>query len=212
MGNSHSNTYESVPILNDAYKMVQQQKCVYPDELMGSKNLGPALIWCAANGRLESIDSILKLGCNKDIVNCQYSSVNKWHRFRKMTPLMMACRFCPSAVQKLLDAGADLELKDSNGYTALIYASRHSNDGSSLETVQKLLDAGADPNSKCSIGWSALMYACFNMNTTSSPETVKTLLNAGANPSIRSRARSIALSRCKSHQRNTIEDIFNKVA
>ena len=52
----------------------------------------------------------------------------------------------------------DVNLKNNKGETALMMASKYSNDTSSLETVRLLLDQGADVNLKTNDGWSALSF------------------------------------------------------
>lgn len=65
-------------------------------------------------------------------------------------------------LKQLLDSKADVNLKDSDGWTALMYAVRYSG---SLECVEKLLEAGADVSEKNIYGFSALVLAaCYNGN------------------------------------------------
>jgi ankyrin repeat protein len=75
----------------------------------------------------------------------------------------------------------NLDYKDEDGWTALMMASRYSNDASSLETVKALIDAGAKLNMQNNEGYTALMLASGLSNKTSSLETVKILIEAGAN-------------------------------
>eukprot|EP00757_Euglenozoa_sp_SAG-D1_P016959 gene16959-22868_t len=58
----------------------------------------------------------------------------------------------------LLQAGADIQAKNQDGYTALMRAcaNGHSN------VVETLLRAGADIQAKTQRGWTALMRACAN--------------------------------------------------
>ena len=62
----------------------------------------------------------------------------------------------------LLQSGADVNLTDDDGWTALMYAVRYSE---ALECVDSLLEAGADVSVKNKYGSSALVLAsCYNGN------------------------------------------------
>ena len=75
-------------------------------------------------------------------------------------------------LKQLLDSKANVNLKDSDGWTALMYAVRYSG---SLECVEKLLEAGADVSEKNSYGFSALVLAaCYNGN----PQILNKLLDS----------------------------------
>ncbi|NCF69896.1 MAG: hypothetical protein GWP61_28460, partial [Chloroflexi bacterium] len=63
------------------------------------------------------------------------------------------------AVEDLLAEGADVNVKDGIGFTALFRAARSGH----TETVKLLLAKGADPNVKLpTSGTTALMYAALN--------------------------------------------------
>ena len=79
-----------------------------------------------------------------------------------------------TTVDKLLNKeGADVNVQDDNGFTALIFASRN-NDSSN---VQKLLDKGANVNLQTKYGLTALMSAS---NYYGNAEIVQKLLDKGA--------------------------------
>jgi hypothetical protein len=80
-------------------------------------------------------------------------------------------------VRYLLDAGADVEVKDNDGQTALMIASWYGY----KEVVQVLLAAGADVEVKDNDGWTALMYALKYKYK----EIVQILRNAGAKKSVK---------------------------
>lgn len=65
-------------------------------------------------------------------------------------------------IEQLLASGANVNLTDSDGWTALMYAVRYSG---SLECVEKLIDAGSDVKTKNNYGFSALVLsASYNGN------------------------------------------------
>jgi len=88
------------------------------------------------------------------------------------TALMEACVFeRGDIVTVLLDAGADVNLKDDFGRTALIFAIQN---GSQTSIVKALLDKGANPNATLNDGRTPLMFAI------DAPEIVKALVEKGA--------------------------------
>ncbi|PQE03561.1 ankyrin repeat-containing protein [Rutstroemia sp. NJR-2017a BVV2] len=90
------------------------------------------------------------------------------------TPLWWAARNSNTAMVKLLlEAGANVESKDSNSQTPLWWAARNSN----IAIVKLLLEAGANIESKDSNGQTPLWWAARISNT----DMVKLLLEAGAN-------------------------------
>ena len=78
-----------------------------------------------------------------------------------------------STVQRLLSQGANVNAKDKDGYTALIWASEEGR----VNVVQTLLDRGADVNAKENrYGVNALMLASYRGHT----DVVRALLERGA--------------------------------
>lgn len=99
-----------------------------------------------------------------------------------MTALMSATRKNPGAIDLLLEAGADINARDKDGQTALIYAEK-------LEVLRRLLDAGADIDARDNNGATLLMLkAQFG-----SPEFVDALLEAGAYINARDNSRHTPL-------------------
>ncbi|MEE0132727.1 MAG: ankyrin repeat domain-containing protein [Treponema sp.] len=77
-------------------------------------------------------------------------------------------------VKQLLECGADVNEKDEEGLTALMFATSHN----ATKSVELLLNAGAKINTRDIDGFTPLMYGIIN----GSLESVELLLKAGANP------------------------------
>ena len=93
-------------------------------------------------------------------------------RFNR-TSLQQACFFGHvKTVRVLLDAGADVDAIDNNGWRALHIAAQNGH----LEVVQVLLDAGADVHATNNRGLTALHTASQNGHL----EVVQVLLDTGA--------------------------------
>jgi hypothetical protein len=85
----------------------------------------------------------------------------------------------PEGVRAAIDAGAEVNVRDEDGYTALILAARWNGNP---EVVRVLLDAGAMVNARSNWGWTPLMYAArWNGN----PDILQVLLDAGGEMSAR---------------------------
>jgi ankyrin repeat protein len=72
----------------------------------------------------------------------------------------------------LIDAGANVKVKDRYGFTPLYFAAANGN----AAVIRKLLDAGADPNAADAMGETALMTATRSGNV----DSLKALLQHGA--------------------------------
>lgn len=119
-----------------------------------------AFFQAAADGRTDVVEAMLAAGMNVNAVNAG-----------KMTALMRATE--DSTVDLLVSAGADVNLKDNAGFTALIWAAAFRR----KSHVEKLIAAGADVNAKTSDGKCALDFA-------DDPEIRAVLINAGAKDQI----------------------------
>nr|URM62502.1 ankyrin repeat domain containing protein [Mimivirus sp.] len=84
-------------------------------------------------------------------------------------------------VELLLELGANINIQNNEGCTALMLACTNSGTISSNETVKLLIDRGANIETKSNFGKTALEYACLNSKRFSSTETIKLLLKKGAN-------------------------------
>eukprot|EP00051_Salpingoeca_urceolata_P028876 m.488280 g.488280 ORF g.488280 m.488280 type:complete len:573 (-) comp25690_c0_seq1:192-1910(-) len=113
---------------------------------------------CACNGGFyDIVQMLLKHGADKAI-----DAVTKE---RNITPLMCAAHSVapstPRVVAELIKHGADVHLADTEGNTALLFATQT---GRFPDVVQGLLDAGADPTCCDHGSVTALHYACASGN------------------------------------------------
>jgi len=115
-----------------------------------------AFFQASADGRTDVVEAMLGAGMDVNAVNAG-----------KMTALMRATE--DSTVDLLINAGANVNLKDNAGFTALIWAAafRRKNH------VVKLIAAGADVNAQTSDGKTALDFV-------TDSETIDVLIKAGA--------------------------------
>lgn len=120
-----------------------------------------------------------------DTIDCLLDDVDINGMNEKEFPLRQAAMTTrkngTTIVKLLLDKGANINLQNLNGWTALIISGRNCNTFSTIETVKLLLEYKADPNLQDKDGMSVLMMAARNSNSDSSIEVVKLLLEHRAN-------------------------------
>jgi ankyrin repeat protein len=104
----------------------------------------------------------------------------------------------PQAVKFMLDHGADVNAKDEDGRTALIFVANSNR--VPVKTVQLLIEHGADVNAMNTDGWTPLYVAKLHGTT----QVVETLLKAGAKSS------DDPAPTLKSQQDNTIQQAVQK--
>jgi ankyrin repeat protein len=155
----------------------------------------PPLIQAAREGRIDRIPVLVRQGADPN----QQAGVNGW------TPLMHAIhKNQKGSIIALLDAGADVNGRSSDGSTPLMMAAGYGY----TDLVNVLLDRGADPHLEMSDGSNALTFAVLGANdidrftvTDCQGPTVKTLLAHAPDLSIKRTEkvlRSIAAAKLKS--------------
>jgi uncharacterized protein len=113
-----------------------------------------------------------------------------------LTPLIFAARHGHlDTVRALVDAGADVNQTNSDGWTALLAATQNRY----YRVGEYLLEHGADPNIDNAGGWTPLYIATDNRNIEGGDypvrypdmdhlDYIRTLLDAGADPNLRMRS------------------------
>ena len=166
------------------------KSCVKPKKLQWPSLLHAAMMdnWYRNPGGVEMLsrfEYLLSLGAD----------VNEQEYHDGETPLMWAVQYREIGyVPMLLERGADVNLRDIKGRTALMYLYAfdydaycwpncgHPDDTHVLEIIDSLISAGADVNAADEDGMTTLMYAA---EKTETPEVLTALLGAGANPAAR---------------------------
>jgi ankyrin repeat protein len=161
-----------------------------------------ALMWAAAQNQPAMTKLLIEHGADVDA----RSAVNDWPRqvtgeprrmyrpFGGLTPLLFAAREgCLECARSLVAAGANVDLPDPKGVTALFLAI----DNFHFDTAKLLIEAGANPNKWDWWGRTPL-YSAVDVNTlphggradrrsvdtTTSTEIIAMLLEAGAWPNV----------------------------
>lgn len=133
-----------------------------------------ALMFAANEGDLNKVKELLDKGAN---ANAKYGD----------TALIRASwNGHTEIVEALVEAGADVNVKDENGNIALIWASAVGY----IEIVKALIEAGADVDAEYEDGCTALTASAELGNT----EVVETLLEAGAYVDVKNKDGNTALA------------------
>lgn len=122
------------------------------------------MIACANNSGIEVIHGLLKAGAKSDQLD-NYG----W------SPLMYVVRAKnKKAVEAIILAGTDLNLRNNDGETALMLSLRHS--AANIDIMKLLIAAGSNIHLKDNHGRNALMYAIQNK---ADPMVIKILASLG---------------------------------
>src|SRR5580693_8780792 len=109
------------------------------------------------------------------------SPFSKSKGFTKLMKLvLMGDKYLDEIKKELLINPSTINIKNTEGWTALIISARNTNTKSSNTIIKLLLENKADINDKNNDGWTSLMMASIYSNKESSSETVKLLLEHNA--------------------------------
>jgi|GEM_PF-3847309 len=103
-------------------------------------------------------------------------------------------------IQELLQSSIDINVKDKDGWTALMFAASKN----ATDSAKILIKAGADLNAKDNCGWTALMDAVHK----NSVDIVKLLIDAGANLDIKNNDETTAIMLTRGKDADTITKLF----
>ena len=117
-------------------------------------------------------------------------------------------------IELLLEKGADANIQDNDGYTALIWAVQKGD----LQIVRLLLEAGAEVNIQNNMGDTALIWGTrivYPDGLRGNPankryQIVRSLLDAGANPNIRNNAGATAYDVALHHFNNRVANLLRQ--
>lgn len=135
----------------------------------------------SSKGHLEIVKALVTAGAQPDLPDVTSST----------TPLMDAVWMCRiKVIEYLISIGADLNLADDQGWTALMLASMQGHGiPRRLNVVKTLVEAGAELDKVGNDGCTALMHAAYSGYL----ETVQILAQAGANTRIMSKKGKLAV-------------------
>lgn len=133
-------------------------------QFSGFKPPETPLLGAAASGNTAAVKQLLQSGANPS--EGRFAGLPA-----VMFPLMMQNR---EMVQGFIDAKADLNIRDGNGATTLMWAVY--NDDADVQILKDLLKAGVDPNARDAKGDTAMVWAMRRNNLAA----VRVLEQAGA--------------------------------
>jgi ankyrin repeat protein len=150
------------------------------------------LIEAASNNDITEVKRLLSSGVNPNI------------HVSGDTALIVASAYSGSTssqetVETLIAAGADVNIQNDWGDTALTMASRQ-------EIVEVLIAAGANLNSRNIHGNTALMSTILHRKRSTCQKIVEALIAAGADPNIQNKSGETALSLAISRQVKSVID------
>jgi ankyrin repeat protein len=173
----------------------EDEKPVYWEPTPGEGGM-TELQYAAYNGDLEGVLAALR---NGDDINLQ--DQGGWAPLHWAADMGMANGEREEVFAALIQAGADLEVRDLEGSTPLLVACRSGNG----DLVRQLVTAGANIQAANNKGWTALIEAACYGN----PQTVTFLLDSGADITARTAKGETALEKARDYEWEEIVRILS---
>lgn len=136
-------------------------------------------LWNNYNNYINNINNINSIyETAKLLIDTNY--INICDIFGNTALIFAVNKFMSNVIKLLLDNGADVNVQNKRGITALMYAVKYSANPLGENIVDMLIKYGADVNISDNNGWTPLKISMWYYNTTSSNRTVQMLLSEGA--------------------------------
>jgi ankyrin repeat protein len=138
---------------NGGASLIEKLLSAQADPNAASSTGETPLMVCARTGNVDGIKALLARGAQPNLKEA----------WQQQTALMMAVGEGHLAAAKtLIDSGADVRAKSTNGFTPLLFAAREG----TVEAARLLLEAGADINAAASDGSTPLLVATVRGHST----------------------------------------------
>ena len=157
-----------------------------------------ALMWVARTGHVKCLEILIKSGADVNAIS-HYGEVAQlemnyeftWNIEDGSTALIKATKGGhDECVNKLIEAGADVNIADKRGFRALIFAVKHC----TFTTIERLVAVGADVNvhDHTALDWIPIHWAA----TKGREDVLDLLIKTGADVNSTDDVKCTALMRC----------------
>jgi len=171
--NHENSAWGSVECCQNRLKMARLLLSHGADPNARDEDAKTPLYWACQWQNYDVVKQLIDRGAKVNLLEA-----GRQELYSNYDPLIMAAqKRKPEIVQLLLEAGADMEVRDEAGYTPLHLACAHNRPA----IARLLIEAGAKPATSNQFGEIPLHWACFY----GCADTVRLLLSRGADPDIK---------------------------